>query len=57
MEKKYLVNLKEMEVLDGKVIISSDELANAIVEHEFDLLSEEEAEAFIMNCINGACSN
>lgn len=50
MEKKdVLVNPEELVVEDGKVIISSEELASAIQNYDFDLTGEEEANSG--NCI------
>lgn len=41
--KKLVVKGTEMEVVDGKVVISSEELAAAIQTHQIDLGAEEEA--------------
>lgn len=41
--KKLVVKGTEMEVVDGKVVISSEELAAAIQTQQIDLGAEEEA--------------
>lgn len=41
--KKIVVKGTEMEVVDGKVVISSEELAAAIQTQQIDLGAEEEA--------------
>lgn len=40
-ERKIVVGSEEMEVVDGKVVISSEELAAAIQSREVDLNAEE----------------
>lgn len=43
MEKSNLIVKKdEMEVIDGKVVISSEELAEAIQNYDVDVTTEEE---------------
>lgn len=50
--KKLVVKGTEMEVVDGKVVISSEELAAAIQTQQIDLGAEEEANIDI-NIIRG----
>ena len=53
--KSFKVNPEELEVVDGKVIISSEELAMAIQSKEVDFGLEEEAEGIVgqqNGCIN-----
>lgn len=47
MENKQIFEVKSEEtmVTDGKVMISSEELAEAIQSYDFELNAEEEAEA------------
>lgn len=54
-DKKFVVKGNEMEVVDGKVVISSEELAAAIMSSYVDLGAEEEIEGVIMFCKNGSC--
>lgn len=53
---KRELNLKkdELEVVDGKVMISSDELAAAVQNSEIDLSAEDEADGFSIT-INFHC--
>lgn len=53
MERKIAVKASEMEVVDGKVVISSEELAAAVLEQE-NIGAEDEAEAIFagLGCIN-----
>lgn len=43
--ENLVVKPEEMEVVDGKVVISSEELAAAIQDYDVDLNGEDEAEA------------
>lgn len=43
MERKFVVKPNEMEVVDGKVVISSEELAAAIQNQGIDMDSEDSA--------------
>ena len=43
--ENLVVRPEEMEVVDGKVVISSEELVAAIQDYEFDPNADEEAEA------------
>ncbi len=54
--KNYVIKRDEMEVVDGKVVISSEELASAIMSSDVDLSAEEELDALVMFCKNGSCS-
>ena len=55
--KNYVIKRDEMEVVDGKVIISSEELAAAIMSSDVNLGTEEEAEwsIFEQNHCNTGC--
>lgn len=55
MERKFVVKPEELEVVDGKVVISSEELASAIQNQEVDLNSEEEANSGDHNVICIIC--
>ena len=47
MERKNLtVTHEDMQLVDGKVVITSEELAKAIQDYEVDLNAEEEADLF-----------
>lgn len=47
MERKNLtVTHEDMQFVDGKVVITSEELAKAIQDYEVDLNAEEEADLF-----------
>ena len=53
--RSFKVKPEELEVVGGKVIIASEELAMAIQSKEVDLGSEEEADSFVgrqAGCIN-----
>ena len=52
-QRNFVIKRDEMEVVDGKVVISSEELAAAIQNGEVDLNAEEKAEALIE--INRSC--
>ena len=52
-QRNFVIKPDEMEVVDGKVVISSEELAAAIQNGEVDLNAEEKAEALIE--INRSC--
>ena len=54
--KNYVIKRDEMEVVDGKVVISSEELASAIMSSDVDLSAEEELDVLVMFCKNGSCS-
>lgn len=53
--KNYVIKKDEMDVVDGKVVISSEELAAAIMSSEVDLSAEEEMDWSLMICKNGSC--
>lgn len=55
MKKEINVSREELQVVDGKLVINSEELAGAIQNQEIDLNSEEEAESIAINiiCKNG----
>lgn len=54
-KKVVKVDQSMYEVIDGKVVINSEELANAVMEEKLDLFVDEEAEGWINigNC--GGC--
>ncbi len=56
MDKKINVKKGEYEIVDGRVIITSDELAKAISEQELNLSAEDEADA-IATVNFGNCGN
>ena len=47
-DKKFVVKGNEMEVVDGKVVISSEELVAAIQSNEIDLEGEDAANDFVL---------
>ena len=49
MDKKISVKKDEYQIIDGRVVITSDELAQAISEQQFDLLGEDEADAAVID--------
>lgn len=57
MERKFVVKPNEMKVIDGKVVISSEELAEAIQSQIVDLNAEDEANSLILvqNSCNSGC--
>ena len=54
MKKNFDLRIEDLQVVDGKVVINSEELANAVMEENVDF-SEEEAEGFKLfgNCVCG----
>lgn len=55
MDKKISVKKGEYEIVDGRVIITSDELAKAISEQELNLSAEDEADAIALDVNFGNC--
>lgn len=51
MKKEINVSREELQVVNGKLVINSEELAEAIQNQEIDLQGEEEAEAITINMI------
>lgn len=51
MKKRINVSREELKVVDGKLVINSEELAEAIQSQEIDLNGEEEAEGLEVNII------
>ena len=52
MKREYQVSQEELQVVDGKVVISSDELVAAIQNQEFDLSEMNEEDKCDLNiCI------
>lgn len=47
--KKLVVKPEDLDVVGGKVTISSEELAEAIQDKSLDLMAEEEDEMFVVN--------
>lgn len=54
-KKKISVKNGEYEIIDGRVVITSDELAMAINEQQLELAAEEEAEGLEFNINLGNC--
>lgn len=54
--KNYVIKRDEMEVVDGRVVISSEELASAIMSSEVDLAADEELGGIFMLCRNDGCA-
>lgn len=55
MDKKINVKKGEYEIVDGRVIITSDELAKAISDQELNLSAEDEADASVLEVNIGNC--
>ncbi len=48
--RRVVLGTKEMEVVDGKVVIASEELAAAIQDYELNAGAEEEADLIVNFC-------
>ena len=54
-KKEFNINNGEFEIIDGRVVITSEELALAITEQQLNLDAEEAAEELVVNIINCSC--